>query len=234
MARPPRICPPGIPQHLVARGVDRRAVFFRDEDYHRYLGVLGEAADKYGCRIHAYVLMTNHVHILATPDTEQAIPKIFQALGRKYVQIVNKIYDRSGTLWESRYKNSLVDSENYLLTCYRYIELNPVRAGIVSAAGSYPYSSHHRNAFGRIDPIITPHLTYLELGVEPQARRNAYRALFDENIPAAQLSTIRHAARTSNILGSERFKGRIEELLGQPLRSRRRAQHSGERSSTVT
>lgn len=234
MARPPRICPPGFPQHLITRGVDRRAVFVRDEDYYRYLNVLGDAANKYGCRIHAYVLMTNHVHILATPNTEQAIPKIFQALGRKYVQAFNKIYGRSGTLWESRYKSSLVDSDTYLLTCYRYIELNPVRAGIVSSARSYPYSSHHRNAYGREDPLITSHMTYLELGADPQARRFAYRTLFDEEISTTELSTIRHAARTSRILGSEQFKDRVEAIVRQPARRRSRGRHRSAHARAIT
>ena len=208
-------------------------MFFRDEDYYRYTSVLGESAEKYGCRIHAYVLMTNHVHILATPNTEQAISKIFQSLGRKYVQVVNRKYERSGTLWESRYKASLVDSETYLLACYRYIELNPVRAGLFSSPSSYPYSSHHQNAYGRADPVVTPHMTYLALGSDSDGRRTAYRTLFDEAVPHSQIAEIRHAAKTSRVLGSDQFKSQIEALAGQPVGPRRPGRHRTTHSGTM-
>lgn len=188
------------------------------EDYRLYLSVLHEATVKHDCSIHAYVLMPNHVHLLITPRTSRAIPLVFQALGRRYVQTLNRKYERTGTLWEGRYRASLVDSEAYLLTCYRYIELNPVRAGLNSSPDRYPYSSYHCNAFGTHDPIVTPHPEYLALGEKPEARRAAYRELFSEVLQEPQLSTIRRCVNASQVLGSEKFKDSIELLLGHSVR----------------
>ena len=137
MPRKPRFKLIGIPQHVIQRGNNREPCFYAEEDYRRYLDDLQECASKFDSRIHAYVLMTNHVHLLVTPMTEHGISQMMQALGRRYVYYVNKTYKRTGTLWEGRYKSSLIDSDRYLLTCMRYIELNPIRACMVIHPGEY-------------------------------------------------------------------------------------------------
>lgn len=132
MARMPRVTCPDLPHHVIQRGNNRSAIFFDDSDYRAYLNWLAESMEKYGCSLHAYVLMTNHVHLLLTPESESSISQTLQSLGRRYVRYINGVYGRAGTLWEGCYKSSIVQSEQYLLTCYRYIELNPVRAGMVT------------------------------------------------------------------------------------------------------
>lgn len=152
MARQPRFDLPGVPQHIVQRGNDRQPRFADTAGYLRYRQELGEAARKHGCTLHAYVLMTNHVHLLATPAEPGGISRMMQAIGRRYVAAFNARYRRTDTLWEGRFKSALVDSERYVLACYRYIELNPVRAGMVAAPGDYRWSSYHANADGRTEP----------------------------------------------------------------------------------
>jgi putative transposase len=142
MARLPRYTLPGQPQHVILRGNNRSIIFAADEDYRFFLDCLGDAATRHGCVIHAYVLMTNHVHLLITPEHEGSIGKALQSVGRRYVQYFNYTYQRTGTLWEGRYKATLIDSESYLLTCYRYIELNPVRADMVPHPRDYLWSSY--------------------------------------------------------------------------------------------
>lgn len=175
MARLPRFVLPGQPQHLIQRGNNREPIFFAEEDYRFYLEKLQAACHRHDCAIHAYVLMTNHVHLLATPNTENSLSKMIQMLGRYYVQYINTNYQRTGTLWEGRYKATLIDSEHYLLTCCRYIELNPVRAGIVKHPSAYRWSSYHHNALGKADPLITPHSLYKRLGKDETSRQSAYR-----------------------------------------------------------
>lgn len=148
MARLPRFFLPGQPQHVILRGNNRTEIFCAEADYRFYLGKLRLACEKHGCDIHAYVLMTNHVHLLLTPQEEQSVGKALQMLGRYYVQFFNHRYQRTGTLWEGRYKATLIDTEAYLLTCMRYIELNPVRAGMVAHPSEYPWSSYGYNALG--------------------------------------------------------------------------------------
>ena len=158
MARLPRFVIPGQPQHVIVRGNNREPIFYAEEDYRFYLEKLQQACEKHQCDLHAYVLMTNHVHLLITPHTEDGISKSLQMLGRYYVQYFNHTYQRTGTLWEGRYKATLIDSERYLLTCYRYIELNPVRAeGMVDHPSEYPWSSYRYNVVGESDPLVVPH-----------------------------------------------------------------------------
>ena len=164
MARLPRFVLPGHPQHIIIRGNNREPVFATNEDYRFFLDKLADAAKKHQCDIHAYVLMTNHIHLLATPNTLDGISKMMQMLGRYYVQYFNSTYKRSGTLWEGRYKASLIDSESYALLCYRYIELNPVRAGMVEHPSEYPWSSYRANALGQYDALVTPQFMYFALG----------------------------------------------------------------------
>ena len=182
MARPKRLWIKGVPQHVVQRGNNRQATFFCDDDYRFYLACLEEAVEKYQCDVHAYVLMTNHVHLLMVPEEQTSIARVMQSVGRRYVRYVNHVYERTGTLWEGRYKASLVDSERYLLTCYRYIELNPVRAGMVESPEEYKWSSYRAHARGEVNRLVTDAFEYTALGKTDELRQVAYRALFNAHI----------------------------------------------------
>jgi putative transposase len=228
MARMPRVTCPGLPHHIIQRGNNRSATFFADDDYHAYLKWLGEAMQQYGCRLHAYVLMTNHVHLLMTPETESSISQTLQSLGRRYVRYINGAYDRSGTLWEGRYKSSVVQSERYLLACYRYIELNPVRAGMVSHPRGYRWSSYAHNGLGNQDRYISEHSEYLRLGSGNRERRQAYRQLFTGSLDDEQLPVIRDCANRNLVLGNDRFR---EEIEAQLRRRVQRLEHGGDRRS---
>ena len=157
MARLPRFVIPGHPQHVIVRGNNREPIFYAEADYQFYLEKLKQACDKHSCDVHAYVLMTNHVHLLITPHKENGISKAMQMLGRYYVQYFNYSYERTGTLWEGRYKASLIDSNSYALICYRYIELNPVRADMVDHPSEYPWSSYRHNALGEKNELVIHH-----------------------------------------------------------------------------
>jgi putative transposase len=226
MARKPRFNIAGVPQHVVQRGNNRQPCFFAEDDYFRYLDDLYEAASRNQVAIHAYVLMTNHVHLLATPGYEYGIAHTMQDLGRKYVRYINQCYRRTGTLWEGRYKASLVDSEAYLLTCMRYIEMNPVRAGMVNHPGAYRWSSYGSNALGKIDKILVKHPLYLSLGDTENDRKMLYRELFRNHLDDTQVNDIRDALGQELVLGRDDFKDRIEQMLkrqtraGQPGRPR--------------
>lgn len=214
MPRKPRFYLPGIPAHVVQRGNCRQAVFFDDGDYRAYLHWLTEGASKHGCAIHAYVLMTNHVHLLITPAGPEAISRTLQYVGRRYVPYVNQIYGRSGTLWEGRHKGCLIDSARYLFACMRYIELNPVRAGMVEKAVDYRWSSHAANAGGWPDELIEPHALYYSLGGTPDECQTRYRELFDAAPEPDQVRDIRATVQTGTPLGNDRFRQQIEQALG--------------------
>jgi putative transposase len=162
---------PGVPAHVVQRGNNPQAVFYDQAGYRAYLGWLEEGARRYGCAVHASVLLTNHVHLLGTPQERESISRLLQYAGRRYVPCINHTYGRSGTLWEGRFKASIVDASEYLLACYRYIELNPVRAGMVAAPKGYRWSSYRANAQGAADPVVSPHEMYLGLGADEQAHQ---------------------------------------------------------------
>lgn len=214
LPRQRRIGLAGIPQHVIQRGNDRKACFFHRVDYLRYQQALLDASQRMGCRVHAYVLMTNHVHLLVTPGEPGAVGRMMQMVGRRYVRAVNDAVGRTGTLWEGRYKASLVDTDAYLLTCYRYIELNPVRAGMVANAGQYPWSSYGCNAMGVGDPLVQPHGLYLQLGASDDARWRAYRALFQQGVTDDDLEMIRRFASRQRALGSVQFQEWVERETG--------------------
>lgn len=218
MPRKPRFTLPGIPQHVIQRGNNREPCFLAEQDYRRYLDDLLATAEKFHCRIHSYVLMTNHVHLLMTPMREEGIGDTMQALGRRYVYYINKTYRRTGTLWEGRYKASLVDSEGYLLTCMRYIELNPVRAQMVSHPGEYKWSSYGANAQGREDALLSPHPLYTTLGASPADRQQAYRELFRHRMDNDLLHEIRDALNHELVLGRSYFKDKIEVMTQRQTR----------------
>jgi putative transposase len=213
MPRQRRLDLPGVPQHVIQRGNNRQPCFLRVQDYRCYLSQLGEAALAHGCRVHAYVLMTNHVHLLMTPEVTGAVARTMQALGRRYVGYFNATYRRSGTLWEGRYKSCLIDSERYLLTCYRYIELNPVRAAMVEAPSDYAWSSYRANAEGVTDRLVHPHDEYAQLGATVDERCAAYRALFLEAIGEDRMSETRAYVQQQRALGTSRFQDAIEAEL---------------------
>jgi len=218
MPRKSRFTLPGIPQHVIQRGNNREPCFLAEPDYRRYLEDLQATAEKSACRIHAYVLMTNHVHLLVTPMQELGIAEMMQALGRRYVYYINKTYRRTGTLWEGRYKASLVDSDAYLLTCMRYIELNPVRAEMVNHAGEYKWSSYGANAQGRADVLLTPHPLYTALGENAAIRQQAYRELFRHHLDNDFLHEIRAALNHELVLGRSYFKDKIEAMTERQAR----------------
>ena len=210
MARLPRLYLPGQPLHVIQRGNNREPIFAAEEDYRYYLDCLKRASEAHGLAIHAYVLMTNHVHLLLTPEEETSLPRAMQSIGRRYVQYFNHTYDRTGTLWEGRYKSTLIDSARYLLTCMRYIELNPVRAAMTEPPGDYPWSSYPANAQGSPDALITRHPLYRRLGHQDEERRKAYRQLFRAQIPQEELDAIREATNKAWVLGDSRFSAKVE------------------------
>jgi len=206
---------PGIPWHILQRGNNRSACFYGDEDHRRYLDTLREMAGKYHCAIHAYVLMTNHVHLLLTPERPDSAGLLMKHLGQRYVQYVNRTYRRSGTLWEGRFRSCLTQSEDYVLTCYRYIELNPVRADMVQHPRDYRWSSYRANAEGATDPCLTPHDEYSRLGRSVPERYAAYRALFTAHLDPQHLTAIRTATNGNYALGNQRFQDEISRMLQQ-------------------
>ncbi len=224
MPRKPRFFLPGIPVHIVQRGYSLEPVFFEDDDYRAYLDWMSEAAQRYHCTLHAYVLMTNHVHILATPQDKKGISRMMQYIGRHYVPYINATYGASGSIWEGRYKASLINDEHYLFTCMRYIELNPVRANLARSPGHYRWSSYRTNAQGKTDELITTHPLYAALGRNRAARQKAYKALFKAPVDDADLKDIRDALQTGTPLGNTHFRKKIERKLkckvGQAIRGR--------------
>ncbi|MCK7595316.1 transposase [Pseudomarimonas salicorniae] len=229
MFRQPRLDLPGVAQHIIQRGNDRQPCFFEDADRRRYLDDLREAALKLGCAVHACVLMTNHVHLLVTPSGVGQISSLMQSLGRRNVRYVTLRHHRTGTLWEGRFKACLVDSESYLLRCHRYIEMNPVRAGMVESPAEYPWSSHPSNALGFADPLLRPHPCYLQLAAGDHERRSRYRELFEQRPSDEELDSIRLHLQRQHALGPERFRAAIEAQLKRRAgparigRSRKRA-----------
>jgi putative transposase len=215
MARLPRFDMPGVAQHIVQRGNDRLPCFAAELDYIRYLQDLRDVARENEVAIHAYVLMTNHVHLLVTPSKQGDVGRMMQALGRRYVAYFNGRYRRTGTLWEGRYKSCLVDSEEYVLRCYRYIELNPVRAKMVCVPRDYCWSSYRCHAEGMNSLLITPHAAYLGLANTVAERCRLYTALVSEVLMETQLAEIRSYLQQGRALGSQRFQAHIRSLHGR-------------------
>jgi putative transposase len=209
MPRRARVYLPDVPAHVVQRGNNRDACFFCEEDFLYYKQVLGEGIKRYGVDLHAYCLMTNHVHLLMTPKEKDSISRVLQHVGRLYVRYINQRYKRSGTLWEGRHKSSLVDSEPYLLKCYRYIELNPVVANMVEKPEEYPWSSYSFNGLGKADALIVPHILYSSMSNKSVLRCHLYRELFKVNLSVDDVHVIRTCLDASQVLGRGRFKEQI-------------------------
>lgn len=213
MPRRPRLHLPGIPQHIVQRGNNRQPIFFCDDDRRRFLEWLGEYARESGTELHAYCLMSNHVHLLLTAASAEALSELMQAVGRRYVLYVNRRHERSGGLWQGRYHASHVQSERYLLACMRYVELNPVRAGLVASPEAHRWSSYRANALGAADALITPHGEYLAIASNAEARRRWYREMFVAATEEIDRARIRAAMQHGMPLGNQRFEDVVTQQL---------------------
>jgi putative transposase len=206
---------PEQPLHVIQRGNNRQVIFFDDDDYACYRDWLAEAAAEYGCVVHAYVLMTNHVHLLTTPRDADSLPRAMQSLGRRYVRYVNTRYRRTGTLWEGRYRAAPIDSERYFLSCCRYIELNPVRARMVRHPREYRWSSYRAHARGSADSWAAARDLFDRLGRTPAERQVGYRTLFRDALDAGFIDELRAATNGGWALGDARFKREIAKALGR-------------------
>lgn len=215
MPRRSRIVVPSNPLHIIQRGNNRQACFFSDEDYLVYLQWLKEYALVSGCLIHSFVLMTNHVHLLLTPQRKNSPGDLLKRLGQRYVQYINRTYKRTGTLWEGRFRSCLIQEEKYLLTCQRYIELNPVRANIVKYPGDFQWSSYGSNGQGKKCDLISPHPLYQALGKSEEEKQSAYRELFRYDLESGEIDKIRKATNGNFAVGARRFQEEISEMLGR-------------------
>lgn len=217
MARLERITPAGVPVHLIQRGNNRQVIFADESDFKAYLHWLQEYSEKYSVAVHAWCLMTNHVHLLSQGEADDSVSKMMQSIGRQYVRYFNHKYQRTGTLWEGRFRSCLVDAESYLFELYRYIELNPVRASMVDSPDEYPWSSYRINALGIESELCTPHERYLALGRSRAERQKSYRAMIQTAVSQTLIDDIRQSTSKGMAMGSEKFKTEIELLTGRRL-----------------
>ncbi|PWF45112.1 transposase [Massilia glaciei] len=215
MARRARLVLADVPLHIIQRGNNRHRCFAVDSDYLVYLDLLATCASESGCAIHAYVLMTNHVHLLASPSDKTSPARMMKAVGERYVQYFNRRHTRTGTLWDGRFRSGLVDEERYFLICQRYIELNPVRAGLVNHPAEYRWSSFKNNSSGGNDSFLTAHPITRQMGIDRQSRTDAYLALFKESVLEDDLCKIRYATNGNYAVGTEQFFEKAAGALGQ-------------------
>ena len=234
MPRCPRPNCIDIPLHVIQRGVNRNACFRDERDYRLYLGLLEELAPRFDCEIHAHALMTNHVHLLLTPRALRGCSHLMRHVGQRFVQAINRRWPRTGPLWEGRFKACLVDSAPYGLTCQRYIELNPVRAGMVRHPAEYRWSSYRNNAYGTPSALLRPLDVYHRLGNDDESRRLAYRSLFDQELSDQELWDIREAIRTGRPLGPKEFIDRVWTLAGMAMRRQMPQTGDGRRVRLIT
>ena len=234
MPRKPRFVIPDVPMHVVQRGHSGNPVFIEEADYQAYIKWLKEGAKRYHCAIHAYVLMTNHIHILTTPADTQGVSRMMQYIGRFYVPYINHTYGTSGSIWEGRYKASLVQEENYLLICMRYIELNPVRANMVRYPAQYRWSSFRCNGQGKEDELVTHHPLYKSLGNDKRACAHAYKGLFKARLDKDILNEIRSAWQTGTPLGNDYFREKIEKKLNCKVGQARRGRPTKVKRDTIS
>ncbi|WP_296807946.1 transposase [Thiocapsa sp.] len=230
MARLPRFVLPGYPQHVIQRGNNHERILYEEEDYWFMWEKIGAAAEKFQCDLHAYALMPNHFHLLLTPRLENGVGKLMQYVGRYYVQHFNARYERTGTLWEGRYRATLLDPKQFLLPVSHYVESNPVRAGLVNSVGDYGWSSYAANALGEDDPLVTPHAEYEHLGRSAKARRAAYAVQAEKPLDAALVTRIRDATNKAWVLGDQTFCESIATKLNRRALPRQRG---GDRRSAA-
>lgn len=222
MPRQPRLVIAGYPCHIILRGNNRCAVFHSDKNRRFFIECIEDAKKRTKSKLYAYCLMTNHTHLLIEPSSEDGIAKMIQSVGRRYVQYINQAYKRTGTLWEGRFKSSLISKDEYLLACSRYIELNPVRAKMVEKPGDYPWSSYSFKAEGKINTLLDYDPAYLGLGKTKEERQVNYRRMFLKNIPDEELTRIRSATQRGGAMGSKDFIDRIAQILGRSVVLRHR------------
>lgn len=230
MSRQNRLSLPDYPHHVIQRGNNKSDCFNDESDFVAYSGILRESAAKSGCKIHSWTFMTNHVHLLATPDDKYGISKMMQFLGSSYVPYFNKKYDRTGTLWEGRFRSVIVDTDDYFFKVQRYIELNPVRAKMVSDPAEYTWSSYHHNALGKLSTLVTEHPLYLSLGDTPEQRQSAYRNMFGSDISPQDSEFIRKMTNRGDPIGNKSFVNQVESMTGVDAT---KLSHGGDRRSTV-
>lgn len=228
MARLPRLVIPNQPLHIMHRGNNRQDIFESEEDMIRIKEDIQYGLEKSDCQLHAYVVMTNHLHLLITPETKEQLSVFMQAMANKYVRYFNAKHQRTGTIWEGRYKSCLVDSEQYLFTLYKYIEMNPIKANMVASLIDYPWSSYAHHALGQEDKLISEHYLYQALGENSASRCDAYQALFDGLDMAKKNEAITQATDRGEAYGSDAFHQRIEKLISRPTRL---VAHGGDRKS---
>jgi len=221
MARLPRLTLPGYPHHIIQRGNNRQPIFASTADYEHLLGLIEEFAKKFGVAVHSYVLMSNHIHLLATPQTADGIPQMMQALGRSYVRYFNSRQARTGTLWEGRYKSTLIQAERYLLACMVYIDLNPVRAGLVGDPADYPWSSYLHYVGRRSDRLVTPHPLYWEMGNTPFARDAAYAELVRSGIGSEKQRALTESTLQGWALGEAHYGAELQRRTERRVRKGR-------------
>ena len=210
MSRLPRLTVPGYPHHVIQRGNNRQPIVVDDADRQRLQDDLAEHARAHGVAVHAYVLMSNHLHLLVTPETGDSLPLMMQGVGRGYVRWFNRRHGRSGTLWEGRYRSTVIEAERHLLACMAYIDLNPVRAGMVARPQDYPWSSHGHHIGLRTDPLITPHPLYWQLGNTPFARERAYAEMVGAGLNPDQMTALTRAAHSGWALGGADFIAELQ------------------------
>lgn len=227
MARQPRLVIAHQPHHLIQRGNNRQPIFIETADYQAYLTWLREGSKRFGVAIHAYVLMSNHVHLLASPQDADGLAKLMQWLGRAYVPWFNRKYSRTGGLWEGRFRTSVVDSEAYLLICSRYIELNPVRAGLAGQPQDYPWSSYAHHIGLKIDPLITEHALFWALGNTPFEREAAYKSLFEQALSQADLAVVGQGVQKGRVTGPIAYQEKLAKTLDRPIIPNRRGRPKG-------
>lgn len=215
MARLPRYSIVNQPQHIILQGRDGQTIFHQDQDYQYFHDCLDAAAYNYNLKLHAYVLMPDHVHVLATPGNSNSVSRVVQSIGRNYVQYFNECYGGSGSLWEGRYRATVIDGKNHLLNVSRYIELNPVRSGLVARPPEYRWSSYAHNALGQSDEMISAAREYQQLGDSEKARNKAYRKLFKQKLDPQLITDITESALKGWVLGDSRFASKIEKLSGR-------------------
>jgi putative transposase len=232
MARQARLTVPAYPHHVIQRGNDRQMIFRDDADRERLLSLLLEHAQRSKVAVHAYVLMDNHFHLLLTPETGEGIPQMMQSVGRSYVRYFNIRHARTGTLWEGRYRCSLIETERYLLACMAYIDLNPVRAGMVNDAAEFPWSSHRHLIGQRSDKLVTPHALFWSLGNTPFAREAAYAQMVRAGIAHQEEGELTRSVLTGWPLGSVAFIASLEQSTHRRLLPAKAGRPSGADRST--
>jgi putative transposase len=232
MARLARLTVAGHPHHVMQRGNNGQAIFVTPEDYRFWLDLLQDNARKYLVATHAYVLMENHVHLLATPQTIDGLPRMMQAIGRSYVRYFNATHGRTGTLWEGRYRSTVLQAQPYLLDCMAYIDLNPVRSGLVDSPAKYPWSSHEHYLGRKVDKCITPHALFWSMGNTPFSREAAYAQMVREGLSSTHLAEITDATCKGWVLADAEFVAQLQKQTSRRLTKAKAGRPANSRSIT--